>query len=173
MQSVKVKSAESFEHYFHDYYYEMYYVAKRFIRDAYLAEDILQEAYIKAYNCQHMISDPTKVKAWLRTIVTRTAIDYVRKEAKSRCIPLDLICHDIEGTQETYLDCKFNGQYLQSVIVQLPINLQHVVLLKINDYSHIEIAEKLNISISAVKTRLHRARKQLKQLNTIDNYFSF
>jgi len=154
---------------FYRYYQEMYFVAKRVVYDHYLAEDVVQEAMIKAYRYQKHLSDQTKLRAWLRTIVIRTAIDVYRKEKKMTKVSIeeqaeqgleliktdDVVCQSVELMSLC--------EALTVKVQALPEKLRQVVLLKAEeDLSDQMIADRLNLSLSAVKTRLHRARKQLR-----------
>lgn len=170
MQLLMEDQINQVEDYYAIYYQEMYYVAKRIIREHYLAEDIVQESFLKAFKCQDMIIDHSKLRAWLRTIVTRTAIDYLRKESKFAFCSIDQTrdeCVHITGVEnsvEEQISWKLCYLELKNLIGELPETLQEVIQLKlIGDCSDAEISRKLNITISAVKTRLHRARKRLKQ----------
>lgn len=158
-----------FTDYYHQHYNEMYHVAKRIVRNHHSAEDVVQDAYIKAYkNYNHLIEKP-KHRAWLRTIVIRTAIDYYRKQTKYKTL---LIEEDRESGQtlccpksnvQTQLYWRVECNEVLEKIKTLPRKMQEVLKIKIDtDGKDQDIADQLGISLSAVKTRLHRARKQLK-----------
>lgn len=154
---------------FYSYYQEMYFVAKRVVYDHYLAEDVVQEAMIKAYRYQKHLSDRTKLRAWLRTIVIRTAIDIYRKEKKITKLSVEeQLEHGLELIKTDDLVCQSIElmslcEELTVKVQGLPEKLRHVILLKAEeDLTDQMIADRLDISLSAVKTRLHRARKQLR-----------
>ncbi|MBM7540380.1 RNA polymerase sigma factor [Amphibacillus cookii] len=160
-----------FDEYFHSHYNEMYYTAKRVVHQHFSAEDVVQEAYIKAYNNYAHLSDGSKRRAWLRTIVIRTAIDYLRKENKYVTLSIEQeleVGHDYcytDNCVQNQFDLNLEFEEIKHAMQQLPPNLQAVLELKLRfDYKDEAIAERLNISHSAVKTRLHRARKQLRQV---------
>ena len=158
-----------FTDYYRDYYNEMYYVAKRIVHSHYSAEDVVQEAYIKAYkNYGHLI-EKSKCRAWLRTIVIRTAIDYYRKHRRYELVSVEesaevgqlLPCPKSFVQDQLYWT--FERAEISKKIAALPQSMQAVLKIKIRtDGKDQDIADQLNISHSAVKTRLHRARKLLK-----------
>lgn len=159
------------DEYFVIYYREMYFVAKQIVRDHYFAEDVVQESFVKAYKCQEMLQDIRKVRAWLRTIVTRTAIDFLRKISKCSYTSLEQMYEESQqapehtNSVEQQSELHFQYKEIHACVKQLPTNLQEVINLKLtNDCSDAEIARQLQISLSAVKTRLHRARKKLKHM---------
>lgn len=162
----------TFDGYFQINYQEMLSIATRITRDSYLAEDVVQESFIKAYSHQHNIEDKSKWKAWLKTIVKRTAIDMLRKQQKIQMIPADdwtqnscLLEHKSCSFVEEAIEKKIKYKQITEAMDILNPNLRDVIYLKLNfDLSDKEIAEKLIISISAVKTRLYRARIKLREL---------
>ncbi|SEN66787.1 RNA polymerase sigma-70 factor, ECF subfamily [Amphibacillus marinus] len=168
MEALQAQEQFDFNCYFKAYYQEMYYIAKRIVHNHYTAEDVIQEAYIKAYRNYVYLSDHAKGRAWLRTIVIRTAIDFYRKETKYSVASVEAqaeegheCCVATKQVQDQF-DYQVNIELIQQALLNLPIRLRQVIELKLtNDLSDAKIAEKLNISLSAVKTRLHRARKQL------------
>ncbi|GAA4071105.1 RNA polymerase sigma factor [Amphibacillus indicireducens] len=158
-----------FTNYYHEHYNEMYLVAKRVVHSHYSAEDVVQEAYIKAYNNYGHLIEKSKCRAWLRTIVIRTAIDYYRKQSRYETVSVEegaetgrlLQCPKNDVENELYW--RFEQAGLFEKIETLPENMKAVLKLKIDtDGKDQDIADELNISLSAVKTRLHRARKLLK-----------
>ncbi|CQR47876.1 ECF RNA polymerase sigma factor SigW [Paraliobacillus sp. PM-2] len=161
----------AFNNYFQLYYKEMVAVATHITKDCYLAEDVVQEAFIKAYRHQKNIEDTSKWKYWIKTIVKRTAIDTLRKQQRFQTLSADhWIDNHIAGLNdscsfvEEAMEKNFMYQQIITIIDQLNPSLKNVLFLKIYfDLCDKEIAEKLNISISAVKTRLYRARIKLRK----------
>ncbi|WP_257347872.1 RNA polymerase sigma factor [Pseudalkalibacillus decolorationis] len=149
---------------------KVYRVAVRITRDAHLAEDIMQETFLKAFNKIDTIMDLDKMGAWLSTIASRTAIDLIRKEKRSGIIPVEEVMYvQDETTMENYCDVEKEAEQhwfeeeLQQEINHLKPDLQAVFLLKYkNGYKEEEIAERLHLPKGTVKSRLYRARQQLK-----------
>lgn len=169
VDAVRDETMEEFTNYYHEHYNEMYYVAKRIVHSHYSAEDVVQEAYIKAYNNYGHLIERSKCRAWLRTIVVRTAIDLYRKQRRYEIVSIEegveaghfLSCP--KSCVETQLYWYFERDVVLGKIETLPQGMRTVLKVKIaTDNKDQEIANQLNISLSAVKTRLHRARKQLK-----------
>ncbi|WP_067839952.1 RNA polymerase sigma factor [Amphibacillus sediminis] len=171
MHATVEQAIPDFDTYFNDHYQEMYFVALRVVHNHYSAEDVVQEAYLKAYKNYTYLTDASKRRAWLRTIVIRTAIDLYRKETKYPCLSLE---EETEaGREHCYTGNSVEDQFerileyeqVEQAINTLPKSLREVLQLKlIHDSKDKVIANELNISLAAVKTRLHRARKQLKEI---------
>ncbi|WP_080845858.1 RNA polymerase sigma factor [Cytobacillus gottheilii] len=148
----------------------MFQIAYGVTRDYYLAQDVVQEALIKAYHHLESVADRSKLGAWLASITTRTAIDFLRKEKKTRekvdgYTELDKVYAVM--TQNVEKEAEANE--LQAKIYQylntLSPEQKQLFLLKIKDgLKEREIAEILEMNPNTVKTKLYRMRKQLKEL---------
>jgi RNA polymerase sigma factor (sigma-70 family) len=149
---------------------KVYQVAVRITRDTHLAEDIMQETFIKAYNKLDTIMDLDKIGSWLSTIASRTTIDLIRKEKRMGIILVeDIIYGQYDSTIEHYCDVEkeveqhWLEEEIEQEIEHLKPNLKDVFLLKYkNGYKEEEIAEQLHLPKSTVKSRLYRARQQLR-----------
>ncbi|WP_186580535.1 RNA polymerase sigma factor [Aquibacillus kalidii] len=174
-----------FNYIYESFYRKVYQSAWYIIKDSQLAEDIAQETFIKAYKHINDLKESYKVCAWLTTIATRTAIDTLRKERKQSCISIDDVLYtDLESLApllvvDKEVDRLIRIDQLNQEVIQLSPKLRHVFFLKyLKDYKDEEIARQLNISLSAVKTRLYRARKILqdqvesKEVNITNNIIS-
>jgi RNA polymerase sigma factor (sigma-70 family) len=162
----------SFEDVYIQFHRLIYHIAYKLTKDAHLSEDIVQETFMKAYRKWDTLIDFRKIQSWLSSIANRTAIDFIRKESKRR--------EDLVGDQETYdspfiasstrmveseIDFHFLEEEIEEGIGMLPAPQQEVLRLKaIQGLSDKEIAQKLDLNPATVKTRYHRARKQLTLL---------
>lgn len=148
----------------------LFHAAYCVTRDYYLAQDVVQETLIKAYQKLDMVEDREKLGAWLSTIATRTAIDFVRKE-KRMTERLDSYI-DPENTTlkmsqnvEQEVELNYVQDQINQYINTLPPDQKKVYQLK-NDFGlkEREIAELLQLNQNTVKTRLYRIRKQLRDM---------
>lgn len=145
-----------------------YYITK----DHYLAQDILQETFIKAFNNMGQLKDGGNVGAWLTTIATRTAIDFIRKQERWNDIPIENVFIEKETisqllscTVEAEVEQKWLKENLRCIIDELPPNFRAVIILKyIHELKDQEIAEILDENVGTVKSRIHRAKDKLKSL---------
>lgn len=158
-----------FEQYYKRIYYSAYYV----IRDQDLAEDIVQETFIKAFKNLHTVQDVEKLGAWLSIIATRTAIDHLRRLKKWNDFTtldvyidteFDAIQPDSVSTVETGLEEAYvKGLLLEEMDKLKPDHKEVLILYYHHDQTYEEIAELLNVKIATVKTRMFRAKKKLKE----------
>jgi RNA polymerase sigma-70 factor (ECF subfamily) len=124
------------------------------------AEDLLQEVFIKVFLKSDSISDPAKTRAWLYQ-VTRNVIHDFRRKQKTGIAARDLegLLHDDTSLRDKLLDC------LPSLMEQLPAQYREVLgKTTLEEVSQKELATRLQISYSGVKSRVQRARVLLQDL---------
>ncbi|MEP1489222.1 MAG: RNA polymerase sigma factor [Algibacter sp.] len=145
----------------------MYIVAKRFLKDAADAEDVVQEAFIKAFTKLHQYKAEVTFGAWLKRIVVNKSIDFL-KSKKHELVALDevhLKVIDTDYDDKWLVDDALTLKDVKNAINKLPEKYQYVVMLYlIEGYDHQEISEILNISQVASRTQLSRGKNKLQEL---------
>lgn len=143
----------------------MLIVALRFVKDTMEAEDIVQEAFIKAFTKLDQYKAEVSFGAWLKRIVVNRCID-VLKSKRQRLIELEdhhLNVVDTNTESEWLIDDGITIEEVKSAIEQLPEKYKYVVMLYlIEGYDHQEISEILNISEVASRTQLSRGKQKLQ-----------
>jgi RNA polymerase sigma-70 factor (ECF subfamily) len=157
--------------------YDQYYSkVKKFIlalvKDEWVADDLLQETFLRVQQNIKSLRDPSKLSSWIFRIAHNLCQDHFRRLKKSRNEErIDQEeTEDFKGALiqkgpdvQKELEQRQMGECVQDQIRLLPESLQTVlVLFDIMEFSHQEIAEILEITVENVKVRLHRARKKLK-----------
>jgi RNA polymerase sigma-70 factor (ECF subfamily) len=129
-------------------------------RDRAIAEDIVQESLARAWASRESLKDPAAGRAWLLTIVRREhARLYERKRLE--LVPLE----DVLETRAAPARAEPGGDLfvLRHAIMKLPIEYREPLVLQvIGGFSTEEIARELGLSVTAVLTRLFRARNKLR-----------
>lgn len=160
----------------------IYRLALRIVGNPQDAEDVLQETFIKALKHLSEFDGRSSLSTWLYRIATNEALMILRKD-KGTTVSLDEPDDNSDDEQEplevvdwcclpeeTLMSAEAK-EYLDKAISELPATLRVVVVLRdIQGLSTRETSEVLNISEMAVKTRLSRARLQLRQ--SLSSYFS-
>lgn len=148
----------------------MYIVAKRFLKDAADAEDVVQEAFIKAFAKLHQYKAEVTFGAWLKRIVVNKSIDFL-KAKKHDLIELNevhLKVVDIPKDDKWLVEDTITLEDVKEAIEELPDRYQYVVMLYlIEGYDHQEISEILDISEVASRTQLSRGKVKLQNLLTL------
>jgi RNA polymerase sigma-70 factor (ECF subfamily) len=145
----------------------MYIVAKRFLKDSFEAEDVVQEAFIKAFTKLHQYKAEVTFGAWLKRIVINKSIDLI-KSKKQQMLELDEVHLKVvdSGYEDEWLvDDTITLDEVKEAINQLPDKYKYVVMLfLIEGYDHQEISEILNITEVASRTQLSRGKTKLREL---------
>lgn len=169
-QKKKSEDNQSYKLIYEMFYSHVYKTAFFITKDPYLAQDVLQETFIKVFNNINKLDDGDKMKAWISTITTRTAIDFIRKKKRGNEFDLDNvdnnkdIINDLHITVEDVVDKNFTIRLIREEIAHLSPDHRNVLYLKyVVDLSNQEIAAHLELNEGTVKTRIHRAKQQLKK----------
>lgn len=139
------------------------------------AEDVFQETLLKAYQGLAKVRDPRAVRTWLFRVVSSQCLMKRRKERPEREIPLETykprgldFGEPVEIPDWSHLpedDARRAELHaaLEEALAELPPELRVVVLLRdVEGLSTREAADALDLGVSAVKMRLHRARLALR-----------
>ncbi|WP_288879933.1 sigma-70 family RNA polymerase sigma factor [Pedobacter panaciterrae] len=141
--------------------------ALRLTRNIDDARDLVQDTLLKALSNYHLFNAGTNLRAWLYVIMKNTFIS-----SRYRKAPLCSLSDDDHQLKNTALligpeSFTIMGQFInldfQRAIAQLPDTHSAALRKHIEGYRYHEIAAGLNIPIGTVKTRIHRAREQLKK----------
>jgi len=145
----------------------MYIVANRFVNNTMDAEDIVQEAFIKAFSRLYQYKAEVTFGAWLKRIVVNKSIDFL-KSKKQRLVALEeshLKVVDTEDNDKWLVDDAITINEVKKAINTLPDKYRYVVMLYlIEGYDHQEISEILSISQVASRTQLSRGKMKLQEL---------
>ncbi|HSG46432.1 MAG TPA: sigma-70 family RNA polymerase sigma factor, partial [Longimicrobiales bacterium] len=153
----------------------------RMVRDRTLAEDLAQEAFIRAFNAISSYDATYKFSSWLFKIANNHAIDHIRKRkldtvsihgapSASSADEVSRTSITLESREEqpdAYVESRELGGIMEEAIGQLRPEYRSVILLRhVEGYAYEEIAEAMDLPLGTVKTYLHRARNELKDLLT-------
>ncbi len=137
------------------------------------ARDLTQEAFIRVYRAWRSFVPGTSFTSWIYRIVTNLHRDELRRR-KGRFyeeIPEDNAPQDFGGNKplavepiDEYVERQLSEPVAKALAALSPDQRQVVILADIEEYSYQEIAEIVGCSIGTVRSRLHRARTQLRKL---------
>jgi RNA polymerase sigma-70 factor, ECF subfamily len=128
------------------------------------AANVLQEAFIKIFMRIEAYKGTGDFVGWMKRIVVNTAIDYVRKEKTQGHISMPEVPDVMENETQDEEKYVIDEKQLLQLIRELP-KMQAIVfnLFVMEDYSHQEIADQLNITVALSKWYLFDARKILQK----------
>ncbi len=142
----------------------MFCVAMRYVQNADDAEDVIQEAFIKAFQKIHQFKGEVTFGAWLKRIVINKSIDFL-KAKRQRWVELDENMLEISREDDWTVDNEIGIDQVKSAISQLPEKYKYVVLMfLIEGFDHKEISQVLKLTETTSRTRLLRGKSYLKEL---------
>lgn len=131
------------------------------------AQDLLQETAFKAFKYRNMYQPQTNLRAWLMTIMRNTFINNYRQRKRRQVLndQTDNQYFINSGTQVVHNEGETNVTLdeIQQIIDQLEDWMKIPFLLHYQGYKYDEIAQKLDIPLGTVKSRIFFARKRLQQ----------
>lgn len=170
---------------------KIFRLAKHITQNVEDAEDVLQETFLKAYEHMDGFQEQSKLYTWLVRIAVNESLMKLRKRRTGKLLSLD---ENIDTGEETVAreiavwddnpEQRYSREEMQSILRQAidslpPIFRTVFVLRDVDELSTEEAAEALGISVPAVKSRLLRARLQLRDRLTkffkrkVENAYSY
>ncbi|HEY6876179.1 MAG TPA: sigma-70 family RNA polymerase sigma factor [Candidatus Dormibacteraeota bacterium] len=149
----------------------LYRGALRLTRDPDQAQDLVQEAYLRALRYQHSYQTGTNMKAWLFAIMRNLFWDRfkgVRKDDVSLDDVGDFVLYeklrdDGAKPEADVLDRIAANEVVAAVEKLPPLHREVVLLVDVEGFSYKDAAQALGVPIGTVMSRLHRARQQLQR----------
>lgn len=139
---------------------DLYRYAYWLTHEKQVAEDLVQETFLRAWRALDSLKDEKAAKSWLITILRR---ENARRFERKRFDMSEYEEANIMDTQSTTTEQVIENQWLRDKIAQLPPEYSEPLVLQIlGGYSGEDIAGMLNLNKNTVMTRLFRARNQLK-----------
>ena len=150
----------------------------RMVRDRTLAEDLAQEAFIRAFNAIGTYKTSYKFSNWILKIANNHTIDYLRKRKLDTVSihgsPHATTAEEISQTQlviesrdenpHEYVEHRELGGQIEDAIGHLREEYRTVIVLRhVEGYAYDEIADIMDLPLGTVKTYLHRARGELRK----------
>ncbi|QQT27722.1 RNA polymerase sigma factor [Sphingobacterium spiritivorum] len=142
--------------------------AKRFTKDNEEINDLLQETFLKAVTYFQNFKEGTNLKGWLYTIMKNTFINGYRRVSKTQSF---ITTEEEVSSSQMYFSAvhnwgenKFVMDDIQQALSELDKGCYVPFTMYFEGYKYYEIAEHLNLPVGTVKTRIHMARKKLKNV---------
>ena len=131
-----------------------------FTGNRYLAEDLVQDSWIKIMKKIDTYEHRGSIEGWIRRIMKNSWIDHFRKHPdQEKILPEIPVEYEFE-----FFGCDNNFKIITDEIEKLSPQYKKVFqLILFNDYSHEEVSEYLGISIGTSKSNYHKAKKKLKK----------
>lgn len=176
VERIKAGDIDAFEELFNRYQKRIYNLIYRMVDNEQDANDLTQEVFIRVYNSINTIRTDASFAAWIRTVAINITRDFFRK--KKRTVKTDSYdaainmdngdierqIEDISPNPHNILESKETSKIVEKAISSLSQQHKEVIILHHIDGQDVEnIAAALNLPVGTVKSRLARARDNLKR----------
>lgn len=173
---------DAFEELVEKYQGRVYRHLRKMVKDKQQAEDLLQETFLSAYKGLKGFAGSSSFSTWLFRIATNAALMFLRKKKPESVEYDDQLAPILNGGMMTVspefvktplevLLSKEGQQRIEEAIDNLPVLYRTVIVLRdVEGFSLKEVANIMDTSVAAVKSRLHRARNSVR--GTLASYYS-
>src|SRR3954466_11007833 len=181
VQAAKAGDVGAFEDLVRRYDRNVFRIAQHITQNREDAEDVVQDAFLKAYQNLKQFQGNSKFYTWLVRIAVNEALMKLRKRKSSKTVSMDEDVETEDGSvprevadwspnpEQQYRQAELS-EILEKTIQGLPMGFRTVFMLRdVEGLSTEETAETLGLSVPAVKSRLLRARLQLRE--RLNRYF--
>jgi RNA polymerase sigma-70 factor (ECF subfamily) len=171
-----------FDSLYHTHYSDVHRFVFHFVQDGSLADELTQDAFLKAYEAWGSFRGEAPERIWLLRIARNVCLDYVRSPRSRGRMMASLEDAQAEGQEAGMESAVIGGKEpppgveqaarqaemsgcVQQFVLSLPETLRTPLILHdVEGFSNDEIAQVLGCSLEAAKMRLHRARARLRQM---------
>jgi RNA polymerase sigma-70 factor, ECF subfamily len=170
VERVKAGDTALYEIIMRRYNQRLYRITRAILRDSSEAEDVMQDAYVRAYQYLHQYAGDALFSIWLTRIAVHEALRRLRLRKRNQ--QLEDFEHDEEGSMsavesspnpEQRATIAETGQLLEEAILDLPARYRTVVMMRdVEQMSTAETAAALQLSEENVKVRLHRGHTMMR-----------
>lgn len=152
------------------FYGKMFAVCIRYTGDYYEAQDVLHDGFIKIFSHLRSFKNEGSIEGWIRRIIVNNSIDYIKQ--RNRLFIDNIDDKRLENIEDKYFKeaelerlNEMKANHVMELIQKLSPAYRTVFnMYVIEDYSHKEIAEILNISVGTSKSNLSKAKIRLREI---------
>jgi len=175
IDKIREGDIKAFDFLFVSHYPSLCTYATDLVRTTEIAEEVVQDVFLKLWNKRSILSVQTSLKAYLYRMVHNRCLNYIRDHSTQKTIKT-LSFEDIQ-TRLTIFDIKSTDSVFDDLLTEqiendlnkaigaLPEQCRKIFYLcRFQGHSYPEIAEKLDLSVSTVKTQMLRAIEKLKDV---------
>lgn len=164
-QKISEGSEKAFREIYDRYHIQIFFIAKKYIKDSNLAEDVVQDIFVKLWEKRHRMAQIKSVKAFLFTMV-RNHVFNILRDRKSEMISISEVTEKklpVQNLTENELQYREYERVLEKGISELSDRKREVFKLRtLKGLSNSEVAEILQIHIRTVKTHYYNGSKHIR-----------
>ncbi|GAB4330500.1 MAG: RNA polymerase sigma factor [Calditrichia bacterium] len=153
----------------------------RFVKNRQDADDLAQEVFMQVYESMHHFREESALSTWIYRIAVNKSLDHLRKKNRKKRLAQIVSIFGFGDSEEEFVPSPGNNpqqnleeqqrrEILQAALDRLPANQKTAIILsKYQGFGNREVAEIMELSISAVEALIHRAKKNLHKM--LHEYF--
>lgn len=175
VRRVQAGNADAFEELVKRYERKVYNIAYRLMGNERDASEVLQDTFLRAYRFLPKFQFKSSFFTWLYRIATNVSLTKLRKREKVQLVSIDepanaegdlpLEIPDYRYNPEKMMRQRQLREALQKAVDNLPPDYRSVVVLRdLEGLSNEEVSKVLNLTVAAVKSRLHRGRLEMRKV---------
>ena len=148
-----------------EYQPQLVHLIQRQTHNRELAEELTQEVFIKADLAIRSGTRIQNIQAWLYSIARNTTIDFKRKRSLNSAADIDIECEiatQLDHPEKAFLKSEKRHRFIQLMKKLNPLQKEVLILRWLHDLSFEEISERLNLSLSSVKSLAYRGTQRLR-----------
>jgi len=140
----------------------VYSVVRRMVGDDHLAEDVSQDAWVRAFEKLHSFRGESSFGTWMHRLAVNSALNRLRRQSKR---PNVEAAADKQSGPPPTDDTVLNQKLLSQALDQLSPGYRTVLVLHdVQGLTHDEIADRMGVAVGTSKSQLHKARARMRDL---------
>ncbi|WP_084399578.1 RNA polymerase sigma-70 factor [Pseudotamlana agarivorans] len=167
-------SIKAYKNVFDSLYTSLCVFAKSYVNDIDIAKDLVQDVFIKVWEDKIEFKNELAIKSYLYTSVKNKALDFLKSRRFKATDHMTVVEIDNLNKESFYLKevvIEEASTRIEEAINTLPNKCAQIIRLSIKEFTNVEIADQLGISVNTVKAQKKIAYKRLRPL--LKNYFVF
>lgn len=164
-EKIRSGSERAFREIYDRYHVQMYYISKKYVKDHNLAEDAVQDIFVKLWEKRHKIEDKKSLKGFLFTMLRNHLLNMLRDRKKEIVSITEVNSELLTGGNMTDDDLIYNEYHeiLEKGLSQLTDRKREIFELRtLRGHTNSEVAKKLQINIRTVKTHYYLSSKFIR-----------
>ena len=165
LQKIRDGSEKAFREVYDRYHVQMFYIAKKYLKDAGLAEDAVQDIFVKLWEKKHDLDQVKSLKAYLFTMVRNHVLNMLRDKKSDLVSMSDVAENNLPTKNLTEDECQYKEyeRVLERGINELSGRKREVFKLRSQKgFTNYEVAEMLQIHVRTVKTHYYNSSKFIR-----------
>jgi RNA polymerase sigma-70 factor (ECF subfamily) len=171
IEEIRRGDKKAFERVYHEFFDVLFYLSRQYLEKEQLAEEVVQDTFMKLWEVRESLPDETNIKNFLYTITKNNCLNLLRNEKivlkhqqNTRYLEMKMNYEALDSLGDQVIEYDELQNKIQSAISNLPEDIRKVFIMnRFEDLKYKEIAEQLNISTKTVEARISKALKILRK----------